>query len=40
MQWVESNIKIKTYRAVTLPVVCGYDSWSPSLRKEHGRRVF
>jgi hypothetical protein len=35
------NIKIRIYRTIILPVVlCGYETWSLTLRKEHRLRVF
>jgi hypothetical protein len=38
---VSRNLKIKTYRTVILPVVLyGCETWSLTLREEHGLRVF
>jgi len=35
------NLKIKIYRTVILPVVlCGCETWSPTLREERRQRVF
>jgi len=38
---LSKNIKIKTYRTITLPVVLyGCETWSFTMREEHGLRVF
>jgi len=38
---LSKNLKIKIYRTVVLPVVlCGCESWLPSLRKEHRLKMF
>ena len=34
------NLKIKIYRTVILPVVCGCETWSLTLREERRLRVF
>ena len=34
------NLKIKIYRTVILPVVCGCETWSLTFREEHRLRVF
>jgi len=37
---VSKNIKIKVYRIASLPVVlCGFETWSLTLREEYGQRV-
>jgi len=39
--FVSKNIKIKIYRKVILPfVLYGCETWSLTLREEHGLRVF
>jgi hypothetical protein len=36
-----TNLKIKIYRTIILPVVLyGYETWSLTLREEHRLRVF
>jgi len=38
---LSKNIKIKMYRTITLPVVLyGCETWSFTMREEHGLRVF
>ena len=38
---VSKNLKIKIYRTIILPVVFnGCQTWSLTLREEHGLRVF
>ena len=38
---LSKNIKIKTYTPIIFPVVLyGFETWSPTLRKGHGLRVF
>jgi hypothetical protein len=38
---ISKNLKIKIYKTVILPVLLyGCESWSPTLREEHGLRVF
>jgi hypothetical protein len=35
------NVKVKIYKTIILPVVLyGCETWSPTLREEHKRRVF
>jgi hypothetical protein len=35
------NLYIKIYKTIILPVVfCGYETWSLTIRDEHGLRVF
>jgi hypothetical protein len=35
------NLKVKAYRTIILPVVLyGYETWSLTLREEHGLRSF
>jgi len=35
------NLKIKIYRTIILPIVLyGYETWSLTIRKGHGLRVF
>jgi hypothetical protein len=35
------NVKVKTYKTIILPVVLYWcETWSLTLREEHGRRVF
>jgi hypothetical protein len=35
------NIKVKTYKIITMSaVLCGCETWSLALKKEHGLRVF
>jgi hypothetical protein len=35
------NVKVKIYKTIILPVVlCGCETWSLTLRKEHRLRVF
>jgi hypothetical protein len=35
------NVKIRTYKAIILPVVLyGCETWSPTLRDDHRQRVF
>jgi hypothetical protein len=37
----QKNLKIRTYKTIILPVVLfGYETWSLTLREEHGMRVF
>ena len=39
-QFVFKNLKIKISRTIILPVVlCGYETWSLTLREERGLRV-
>ena len=33
-------MNIKLYRTIILPVLCGCETWSLSLREEHRLRVF
>ena len=38
---LSKNLKIKIYRTIILPVVLyGYETWSLTLKEEHGLRVF
>jgi len=38
---LSKNIKIKMHRTITLPVVLyGCETWSFTMREEHGLRVF
>jgi hypothetical protein len=38
---LSKNIKIRIYKTIILPVVLyGCETWSLTLRKEHGLRVF
>jgi hypothetical protein len=38
---LSKNLKIEIYRTIILPVVlCGCETWSLTLREEHGLRVF
>jgi len=37
---LSKNFKIKVYRTTILPVLYGCETWSLTLRKEHGLRVF
>ena len=38
---LSKNVKIKIYRTIILPVVLyGCETWSLTLREEHGLRVF
>jgi hypothetical protein len=38
---LSKNEKIKIYKTITLPVVLyGYETWSLTLREEHGLKVF
>jgi hypothetical protein len=38
---LSKNVKIGMYRTIILPMVlCGCDTWSLTLREEHGLRVF
>jgi hypothetical protein len=34
------NKKIKIYKTVILPALCGYETWSLTLIEEHRLRVF
>jgi len=34
------NVKIKIYRTISMPVVCGCEAWSVILRDKCGLRVF
>ena len=34
------NIKVKIYKTIVLPVVCGCETWSRTLREERELRVF
>jgi hypothetical protein len=37
----QKNLKIKIYKTVILPVaLCGCETWTLTLREEHGVRVF
>jgi hypothetical protein len=37
----EKDVKIKIYKTIILPIVlCGYETWSLTLREEHGLSVF
>jgi len=41
IQFAVQSIKIKIYRTIIFPVVLyGYETWSLTLRQEHGLRVF
>jgi hypothetical protein len=36
-----TNVKVKIYRTIILPVVlCGCETWSLTMREEHRLRVF
>jgi hypothetical protein len=37
---VSKNIQIKIHRTVSLPVLCGCETWSLTLTGEHRIRVF
>jgi hypothetical protein len=38
---LSSNVKVKIYKTIILPVVLyGYETWSLTLREEHRLRVF
>jgi hypothetical protein len=38
---LSKNVKMKIYKTTILPVVlCGCETWSPTLREEHWLRVF
>jgi hypothetical protein len=38
---LSGNVKVKIYKTIILPVVlCGCETWSLTLREEHGLRVF
>jgi hypothetical protein len=39
-QFAIKNLKIKIYRTIILPVVCGCETWSLILREERRLRVF
>jgi hypothetical protein len=35
------NVKVKIYKTIILPVIlCGCETWSPTLREEHSLQVF
>jgi hypothetical protein len=34
------NVKVKIYKTIILPVLCGCEIWSLTLREEHRLRVF
>jgi hypothetical protein len=34
------NIKVKIYKTIVLPVLCGCETWSLTLREDHRLRVF
>jgi hypothetical protein len=34
------NLKVKIYRSIILPVTCGCETWSLTLRKERRLKVF
>jgi hypothetical protein len=34
------NVKVKIYKTIILPVLCGCETWSLTLREEHRLRVF
>ena len=38
--FLTKNIKITIYRYIILPVLCGCETWSLTLREEHRLRVF
>jgi hypothetical protein len=38
--FISKNIKIKVYRNIILPVLCGCGTWSLTLREEDGLEVF
>jgi len=38
-QFLSKNIKIKVYKTIILPVLCGRDTWSVTLREERRPRV-
>ena len=37
---LSKNVKIKIYRTAILPVVYGFESWSPTLKEERWLRMF
>jgi hypothetical protein len=37
---VSKNVKVNIYKAIILPVLYGYETWSLTLREEHRLRVF
>ena len=37
---LSKNLKIKIYRTIILPVLCGCETWSLTLREERRLRVF
>ena len=37
---LSKSIKIKLIHTVILPVLCGYETWSFTLREERGIKVF
>ena len=38
--WMQKYLKIKIYRTIILPVACGCETWSLTLRKARKLRVF
>jgi hypothetical protein len=39
--WLSKNVQIKIHRIIILPIVLyGCETWSVTLREEHGLRVF
>ena len=37
---LSKNIKVKKYRPIILPVVCGCEPWSHTVREENRLKVF
>ena len=37
---LSKNLKIKIYRSIIFPVLCGFETWSLTLREECRLRVF
>jgi hypothetical protein len=37
---LSGNVNVKIYKSTILPVFCGCETWSVTLREEHRRRVF
>jgi hypothetical protein len=37
---LSKNVKIRIYKPIILPVLCGFETWSLTLREEHRLRLF
>jgi hypothetical protein len=37
---MSKNVKIRIHKTIILPVLYGFETWSPTLREEHRLRVF